>query len=110
MGAARVALARAMSIVLLVTSLWGLAAGAARAHEVLPAIADLEATGDRITLDIEAAVEGWLAGIDLSEVTDTNEAAEAGTYDALRALEPDVIAVVVALSWDAIAARESSRS
>ena len=88
MGAARVALARAMSIVLLVTSLWGLAAGAARAHEVLPAIADLEATGDRITLDIEAAVEGWLAGIDLSEVTDTNEAAEAGTYDALRALEP----------------------
>ena len=86
--------ARAVSIVLLITTLFTtllaglLAPTSARAHEVLPAIADLETAGDRLTLRVEAAVEGWLAGIDLSEVADTNEAAEADTYDSLRALGP----------------------
>ncbi len=64
----------------------GLAPGPGRAHEVVPAIADLEQTGRQLRLRIRMPLEGILAGIDLENVTDTNEAPQAARYDALRAL------------------------
>ena len=57
----------------------------AAAHEVRPAIANVEITGGQVVVDFEMALEGLLAGIDLSTVSDTNESPKSGDYDALRA-------------------------
>ena len=59
----------------------------ATAHEVTPSIADLSVKDGVLTLDVRLSLEGFVAGIDLNEVTDTNAAAGAATYDALRALD-----------------------
>ncbi|SDE11653.1 HupE / UreJ protein [Limimaricola pyoseonensis] len=66
-------------------ALW---AASAAAHEVLPAIADMERQGNELVFTVEAPLEGFVAGIDLGAVDDTNAAPEAETYDALRALPP----------------------
>ena len=58
----------------------------ARAHEVTPAITNMQIDGDTVTLSIRANLEGFLAGIDLGTVADTNKAAQASDYDSLRAL------------------------
>ncbi|MCB5198054.1 HupE/UreJ family protein [Loktanella sp. TSTF-M6] len=63
-----------------------------RAHEVLPAIADMTRDGDRLIFSVDANIEGFLAGIDKSAVTDTDTAPQAARYDALRALPPQEIA------------------
>ncbi len=73
---------------LLLSSLVVALAGAAVAHEVLPAIADMEQDGDRLEFTVKAPLEGYVAGIDLSAVSDTNTAPEAQDYDTLRALPP----------------------
>jgi hydrogenase/urease accessory protein HupE len=70
-----------------------------RAHEVLPAIADMTQVEDRLEFDIRLNVEGLLSGIDLSAVEDTNAAAEAENYDALRELGPEEIADRFARFW-----------
>ena len=61
------------------------------AHETLPTIADLEVVDGNVTFSMRANVEAFLAGIDLDVVTDTDEADEAVSYDALRALDADGI-------------------
>jgi hypothetical protein len=61
------------------------------AHETLPAISDLEVIDGEIVFTMQANVEAFLAGINLDEVTDTDEAEQADTYDALRALGADEI-------------------
>ena len=61
------------------------------AHETLPAISDLEVVDGEIVFTMQANVEAFLAGINLDEVTDTDEAEQADTYDALRALGADEI-------------------
>ena len=61
---------------------------ATQAHEVVPAIADLQQDGQRLSLSIRLPLEGILAGIDLENTFDTNDAPEAASYDALRALSP----------------------
>ncbi len=76
---------------------------AANAHEVSPSVADLSHSDGVATLDIELTLEGFLAGIDLSNVTDTNEAEGAESYDALRALGgPDLEAAFEAF-WPQMA-------
>ena len=60
----------------------------AAAHEVVPAIADLTQSGPTLTFEVRLAVEGLIAGINLTQTADTNEAPEATTYDDLRALPP----------------------
>lgn len=60
----------------------------ARAHEVLPSIADMTQDGSTLVFDMRLNVESFLAGIDQATVADTDAAAEAGTYDALHALSP----------------------
>lgn len=61
------------------------------AHETLPTIADLEFVDGEIVFSMRANIEAFLAGINLDEVTDTDEADEAESYDSLRALTPDEI-------------------
>ena len=65
-----------------------LALQTASAHEVIPSIADMAEENGRLAFEIRLNLEGMVAGIDLSEVTDTNAASEADTYDALRKLAP----------------------
>lgn len=64
-----------------------LSAGAgAQAHEVKPTIADLTVADGRAVLALEVNLEALLAGIDLDTVEDTDNAENAGDYDALRSL------------------------
>ena len=61
------------------------------AHETVPTIADLEVVEGNLTFSMRVNVEAFLAGINLDEVTDTDEADEAESYDALRALNAEEI-------------------
>jgi hypothetical protein len=83
--------------------LWITFASAARAHEVLPAIADMTAEGDRLSFSVRLSVEGLIAGIDLGTVTDTNEAPQAASYDALRALPPETLQTRFTAFWPEMA-------
>ncbi len=82
--------------------LW-IAGGAARAHEVLPAIADMTEVDGRLEFQVTVNLEGIIAGIDLTEVSDTNAAPQAADYDALRAEAPDVLAADLVRMWPVIA-------
>ncbi len=64
----------------------------AQAHDVFPAIAEIEAQDDRLNLAIEVTLEALMADIDLSTYEDTNAAPNAADYDALRALPPEDLA------------------
>ncbi len=89
-------------IFLVLSILW---AGTARAHEVLPAIADFTVADGRLTLSIDAPVEGFIAGIDLTAVNDTNASPLAQSYDALRALPLEEIAARFKAFWPEMAVR-----
>lgn len=65
-----------------------LAVTLARAHEVQPTIGDLTVAEGQAELVLELNLEAFLAGIDLDGLEDTDDAANAVGYDALRAL-PD---------------------
>ncbi|MGR3812746.1 MAG: HupE/UreJ family protein [Cognatishimia activa] len=64
----------------------------AQAHETNPTIANLSVEGTALTLELRLNAEAFLAGIDLSSVSDTDEAAEAADYDALQALPGSEVA------------------
>lgn len=83
---------------------------AVAAHEVMPAIADMEAQGDNLVFSVEANVEGIVAGVHLGNVTDTNAAPEAEEYDQLRALDPDALAAAFEQSWNEIAQKIDIRA
>ena len=71
----------------------------APAHEVRPAIADVEVTPDRVRMDVRVAVEALVAGIDLDGLADTNDSPLAGEYDRLRALKPAELERVLRAAW-----------
>ncbi|MEM5521858.1 HupE/UreJ family protein [Sulfitobacter sp. AS59] len=66
--------------------------GMARAHEVVPTIADLTVAEGVADLVLRVNLEALMSGIDLDAVADTNDAENAGDYDSLRALPADQIA------------------
>lgn len=70
-----------------------------RAHEVVPAVADLSAGAGQVVLDLRVIAEAHLAGIDLDGLADTNEAPAADVYDALRALDPAALAPRIEAGW-----------
>ncbi|UOA14714.1 MULTISPECIES: HupE/UreJ family protein [Sulfitobacter] len=75
------------------------AGAAVQAHEVKPTIADLTVAEGRAVLEFQINLEALLAEIDLDSVEDTDNAENAGDYDALRsqpaadiaALAPDLL-------------------
>lgn len=69
--------------------IWLSALAGARAHEVQPAIADVTVTQDEVAVTVILNGEAIVAGIDLSSITDTNDAPNADAYDRLRALPPE---------------------
>jgi len=88
-----------------VMAVWLASALPARAHEVFPAIADMEADGDLLGFDVTLNIESFIAGIDLTETVDTDEAPEADQYDALRALEPAELQARFDTFWPEMAQR-----
>ncbi len=106
MGAARVTLARILSSALV---LWITLASVAAAHEVLPAIADMTEVDGVLQFEVRANIESFVAGIDLTEVADTNAAPEAADYDSLRALPPAEMAARFQAFWPDMAARMTIR-
>lgn len=70
------------------SAIWlaGFAPTPARAHEVLPSIADMQVQDGALVFDLRTSLEGFVAGLDLTATQDTNAAPEAVEYDTLRAL------------------------
>lgn len=58
----------------------------AAAHELRPAVADLDISGPNAELSIDVTLEPLIAGLDLAELADTNDSPLAAQHDALRAL------------------------
>lgn len=94
-----------LSLALLVSTLLAalVIATPAPAHEIRPAVADVTVTQTRVTMDITLTLEGLLAGIDLSEVEDTDAAPEAERYDALRALPAEALETRLRDAWPDLA-------
>lgn len=76
----------------------------ASAHEVRPAIADVEVTPGQIRLDLQVTLEAMVAGIDLSGLQDTNDSPLSGYYDQLRALPPEALRAAFDGAWPRIRA------
>jgi hypothetical protein len=80
-----------LRFVVLMSSILAAGVTVVKAHETVPTIADMEVVDGKIVFSMRANVEAFLAGIDLDNITDTDEAEEASDYGALRALEVDEI-------------------
>lgn len=75
----------------------------ARAHEMNPAIADVTLSERGVEVVVTVSAEAWLAGVNLTAVTDTNDSAQAGQYDALRALSPIDLEARIRDAWPRLA-------
>lgn len=87
------------------TLCWVIWSHVALAHEVVPTIADLTVQDGEAQLEMRVNIEAQLSGIDLDAVADTDNAENAGDYDALRALSgAEVAARVPALlaTWNGL--------
>ena len=80
------------------------------AHEIRPAVADLSMTSaspsaddktlpNRLSITIDLNAELFLAGLDASLVSDTDNAPQGKDYDALRALAADQLAQKFTNQW-----------
>ena len=70
-----------------------------QAHELRPAVAKVEVSETELKIELLVAIETLLAGIDLTEILDTDEAPEAAIYDTLRGLDDDALAENVWAEW-----------
>lgn len=80
-----------------------LTAGTARAHEMSPAIADVTVSAETVTIDLSLYAEALVAGVDLAQFKDTNDAPEGREYDTLRALPPVAFESRFRAAWPLIA-------
>ena len=60
----------------------------AHAHEMRPAIADITVSPAQVSVTIRFNAELFLADIDASEITDSDDAPNAAAYDRMRQLPP----------------------
>lgn len=75
------------------------------AHEVVPAIADMTQSDAALDFVVTLNLEALIAGIDMSAITDTNDAPEAASYDELRAMEAEALSAEFTADWSLIAAK-----
>ncbi len=92
------------STLLLITVLFCLITSAASAHEIRPAVANLAVTAETAEVSMLLSLEPLVAGIDLTDIQDTNASPLADRYDALRADEPAALERAFRDSWPDIAA------
>ena len=75
---------------------------ASYSHELRPAVLDITLGGAeeaQVTAELNFIAEGFLAEIDLSAVTDTDESQNAARYDQIRALASDQMARLLRQKW-----------
>jgi len=72
------------NVTLLIKILFISLASNAQSHEVNPAIADILQKKDGVQLEIRLNIEALLSGIDLSNVSNTDEAKQSAKYDFYR--------------------------
>ena len=70
----------------ILAALWLALAGEATAHELRPAVSDIEVSAESLTMTVTLSGEAVVTGIDQSALDDTNESPLSDDYDALRAL------------------------
>lgn len=87
----------------LVSMAIALVPGGLKAHEIRPTIADVAVSADQVTLTLTITLESFIAGIDLSEIDDTNDAPEAAIYDQLRALDSAGLTAALEAAWPRLA-------
>jgi hypothetical protein len=90
----------ALSILLFVMMAPGL-----RAHEIDPAIADVQVTDTEVTIDIRLSLESILAEMDLASITETVGSPVEEIYDELRATDPDTLRAELEDFWPRMAQR-----
>ena len=86
----------------LVSTLWLITSQPVLAHETQPAIANISLDG-QFEAEVRLNAEAILAGVDLAQYTDTNDAPEVDAYDALRALSAEDITAQLEAAWPTIA-------
>tara|TARA_X000000368_G_scaffold224151_1_gene176938 strand:+ start:1194 stop:2342 length:1149 start_codon:yes stop_codon:yes gene_type:complete len=74
------------NVTLLIKVLFVSLASDAQSHEVTPAIADILQYEDGVQLEIRLNLEALLSGIDLSNISNTDEATQSAEYDFYRAM------------------------
>jgi len=77
--------------------------GAVLAHEVRPAIADVDVGRAEVRLEIYMALEALIAGVNLDGLQDTNDSPMSGFYDQLRAQDPEALERALRKAWPGIA-------
>ncbi|MEM8880838.1 MAG: HupE/UreJ family protein [Pseudomonadota bacterium] len=75
---------------------------AGHAHEIRPAIADVEVTGTHVTISISMTLESLAAGINLDGLDNTNNAPETALYDRFRAMSPVAFEAAFRDAWPRI--------
>lgn len=94
-----------LTLAALLSSLLMLVAPMARAHEVQPTIGDFTVADGQLELTLQINLEAFLAGIDLDELDDTNNAPNAADYDTWRGLSAAEVAErapVLLPGWNAL--------
>ncbi|WP_338550098.1 HupE/UreJ family protein [Roseovarius phycicola] len=82
---------------------FALLGGPALAHEVRPAVADFEIEDTSLSITVRLNAEAIIAGVNLSQVDDTNDSAQAEDYDTLRTLSDVALADAFKETWPAFA-------
>lgn len=77
----------------------------AQGHEVLPTVADMTVIDGFLVFDVQANLEGFLAGVDLSQVQDIDASAAKTVYDGLRQLPPEDLDQRFRAAWPQMAAQ-----
>lgn len=101
MASVRIGLAGIFGVLAVLAS--ALPGGRAAAHDIQAAVADVEIAPDAVYVEIELALEAYLADIDLADATSTVGAEGETRYDVLRALSPEELEAEFRRGWPEIA-------
>ena len=91
-------MSRFVSTALLLVSITTLA----QAHEILPAVANIQERDGKLVFEIEANVEAMLSGSDLSVTTNSDDFDRVDTYEVLRSLPAAALQSQFEAAWSAI--------
>ena len=72
------------------------------AHEIRPAIADVTISEAAVEIELALTLESLIAGLDLTEIQDTNASPLSGQYDELRGLDPTALAAALEEAWSSV--------